>query len=139
MSLVYDHKATLKVSQSLLVLLTSWYQSLDPFFHTTTAEDLSGEPDPRFLIHLSYHAVKITILRALLRPFYRAGVTAPNDPIEHAEWESAKYHVSGTLDTECILFFCKYSADNGYILRVLVNFVLYTCFHSCAMANSSDT
>lgn len=108
MSLASDHKATLKVSQSLLVLLTSWYQSLDPFFHSTTAEDLSGEPDPRFLIHLSYHAVKITILRALLRPFYRAGVTAPKDPTERAEWESARYHVSYTSDTDWKLFFCEF-------------------------------
>lgn len=53
-------------------------------------DNLSSEPDPRFSIHLSYHAVKITILRALLRPFYHAGATPPQDPQQRAEWLSAK-------------------------------------------------
>ncbi|KAL2060866.1 hypothetical protein VTL71DRAFT_8918 [Oculimacula yallundae] len=91
-TLASNHKATLQASQPLLVLLTSWYQSLDSYFHNTTTEDLSGDPDPRSSVHLCYYAVKIVIIRALLRPFYHAGATQSTDPRERANWESATYH-----------------------------------------------
>ncbi|KAL3425243.1 fungal specific transcription factor domain-containing protein [Phlyctema vagabunda] len=90
--LTNNSKATLTISRELLKELTAWYQGLDATFHTNSLENLSNDPDPRFSVHLGYHAVKIIILRALLRPFYHADATPPQDPEQQAEWYSARAH-----------------------------------------------
>ena len=82
----------MSVSRDLLKELTAWYQNLDPFFHANLSDDLNSDPDARLSIHLCYHGVKILVLRALLRPFYHAGASIPQDPEEQAEWLSAKTH-----------------------------------------------
>ena len=87
MLLTPDYQRTLIISRELLQELTSWYQNLSSYFH---GDSPHKEPDARFSIHLCYHAVKITIIRALLRPFYHSGTTMPGNVNERTEWVSSR-------------------------------------------------
>ncbi|KAL3474080.1 fungal-specific transcription factor domain-containing protein [Aspergillus californicus] len=79
--LSHDFRLTFETARPLLDALAQW---------TRQAPDLASQQG-LMPLHMAYHAVKILVLRALLRPFNQPNCQIPD--AHQAEWEAARTHI----------------------------------------------
>ncbi|KAL3458159.1 fungal-specific transcription factor domain-containing protein [Aspergillus heterothallicus] len=93
-TLARDFRKTFETARPLLAELAQWAQNA-PF---ATSDDPVHGQEASAPLHLAYHAIRILIFRALLRPFNRN--VSQVSPEDKAEWEAAKVHVRQAAKTE---------------------------------------
>ncbi|KAL2850283.1 fungal-specific transcription factor domain-containing protein [Aspergillus pseudoustus] len=79
-----DFRKTFETARPLLAELADWAQRFPPA-GTINAVEASAP------LHMAYHAVRILVFRALLRPFNHPDMQVSSE--DKAEWDAAKFHV----------------------------------------------
>ncbi|KAL4894258.1 hypothetical protein BDV59DRAFT_176134 [Aspergillus ambiguus] len=82
-----DFRLTFETARPLLNSLTKWAECAP----TLDTRDTLGGPENVASLYMAYHAIKILIFRALLRPFNQE--TCQISPDNKAEWQAAKAHI----------------------------------------------
>ncbi|KAL4948844.1 fungal-specific transcription factor domain-containing protein [Aspergillus filifer] len=92
-ALTRDFRLTFEKSRPLLEDLTQWAES------APASKVHEGRRYEGFAaLHISYHALKCLILRALLRPFNHEDCSP--SPADKEEWDAAKAHIRRAAKTE---------------------------------------
>ncbi|KAL4744048.1 fungal-specific transcription factor domain-containing protein [Aspergillus similis] len=86
-TLSHDFRLTFETARPLLNELAEWAQKAP----NATSSDTLTSCDGVAQLHISYHSLKILILRALLRPFNHPECEI--SPEDKPEWDAAKSHI----------------------------------------------
>ncbi|KAL4883586.1 fungal-specific transcription factor domain-containing protein [Aspergillus karnatakaensis] len=86
-ALARDFRQTFETARPLLDELAQWAQQI----LATNSSDASTDFEGLAPLHMAYHAVKILILRALLRPFNHRECYVPDT--DRVEWEAARRYI----------------------------------------------